>query len=190
MIEKLSDITASQLVDIFCGDYSPLIGRHEIVSDDKAEEVAHHIMLEYHKIANPTQVKSFISTSAKSEKSRCALVVYKICDDLIKLGHYDKVREVMASAKINTSSMSDSRLKSEVTYRYKRAESDIEREESEFEKQTPEQIRMNFDSQTAALMAHFHFQIDPTTMKATLYAQLVSRFNAEIKAQIAHSKKK
>ena len=96
----------------------------------------------------------------------------------------------MASAKINTSSMSDSRLKSEVTYRYKRAESDIEREESEFDKQTPEQIRMNFDSQTAALMARFHFQIDPTTMKATLYAQLVSRFNAEIKAQIAHSKKK
>lgn len=41
----------------------------------------------------------------------------------------DAFEECMASAKINTSLMSDSRLKSEVTYRYKRAESDIERED-------------------------------------------------------------
>lgn len=190
MIKKLSDITASQLVDIFCGDYSPLIGRHEVVSDDKVEEVAHNIILEYHKIANPTQVKSFVSTTAKSEKSRYALVVFKICDDLIKLGQYDKVREIMTSAKINTSSMSDSRLKSEVSYRYKRAESDIEREAGDAEKQTPEQIRLNFDSQTAALMSHFRFQIDPSTMKATLYAQLVARFNAEVKAQMMQAKRK
>ena len=53
-----------------------------------------------------------------------------------------------------------------------------------------EKIRAQFDAQTAAIMAHFKFQIDPATIKATLYANLVARHNREIKAQMAALKKK
>lgn len=38
-------------------------------------------------------------------------------------------------------------------------------------------------------MAHFKFQIDPATIKATLYANLVARHNREIKALMAALRK-
>ncbi len=53
-----------------------------------------------------------------------------------------------------------------------------------------EKIRGHFDAQTATMMAHFKFQIDPDTIKATLYANLVARHNREIKAQMAAMRKK
>ena len=88
--------------------------------------------------------------------------------------------------------MSDQRINAEVTSRLERAKRIVAK--VEIKEPTKESdvsiIRKSFDEQTAALMAHFKFQIDISTMKANLYAHLVSRFNREIKAQQAAMKKK
>lgn len=88
--------------------------------------------------------------------------------------------------------MNDQRVTAEIKSRLERAKSTIEKIENESKKDKPGSInfRRVFDTQTAMLMAHFKFQIDTSTMKATVYAHLVDQHNREVKAMRAALKKK
>lgn len=194
MIEKLEQLTVSQFVDLVCGDTSVLIGKHEVVSPEELAKATRSIVFEYKEIADSAGVRSFIRASGDYIKAKMALSLYAICKNILLLDEYDRVREILESTGLKSAKrFSDKRVAAEITSRYERAKADIAKiEESKKNDEEPELsvVRSEFDAQTAALMAYFKFQIDPDTMKATVYAHLVARHIREIKAKLSATRKK
>ena len=98
----------------------------------------------------------------------------------------------MGQLGIGVAKMSNERLTAEIKSQLARARQAEARakENSHDPDSDAAEIRRSFDEQTAALIAFFKFQIDTDTMKATIYALLVARYNREIKAQLAAMNKK
>lgn len=186
MIERLEQLTMSQFVDMVSGNTDVLRGKHEIVAPDKLARAMRDIVMEYKEIADPTGAHEYLAKSENLAKARIALSVYSMCDNLVSMGQRDRAREVLNECGINTSPMDEQRLMAEIKSRMARAKRTISELEKEDETgEDSEDIRRSFDEQTGAMMSHYKFQIDVATIKATIYAHLVARFNREVKAQIA-----
>lgn len=192
MIDKLEQLTVSQFVDLICGNTGVLCGKREIPNPAKVSEVTRNIVFEYRMIADESGAKSYLSYTEELIKAKMEVAIYTMCGNLVELGAHERVREIMVELGINAESMSDQRITAEVKYRLGRAKKSVEGIEKEAESEDAKKIdiRTEFDSQTAQLMAYYKFQIDTSTMKATVYAHLVARYNREIKAQLAAMKKK
>lgn len=191
MITKLEELTTAQFIDILCGNTDILHSKIEIVSKPKLSEVIHSIVFEYRSIVDESGTKGFISRMGRLTKAKAMIVVFKMCHNLMELKQSNQVREIMNECGIMTTTMSDSRLMTEVTSRLERVKKEVVKlEEKDDDPPEVTDIRKSFDEQTAALMAHYKFQIDTSTMRATLYAHFVARFNREIKAQMEALKKK
>lgn len=190
MIERLDQLTVAQFIDLLCGDTSVITSKH-FVKPDKVSTIVRNIIFEYKTISDKSGASTYLSETEDLVKARMQLSLYSICSSLIALREYDRVREVLDAAGINAATMSDRRLEIEVKSRLARAKSDLEKIATENEGNESEiDIRREFDSQTASLMAHFKFQIDIQTMKASLYAHLIARCKNELKAQAAALKKR
>lgn len=190
MITKLEELTTAQFIDLVSGNTDVLHPKREIVSDAKLSEAVQTIVFEYRSIVDESGTKGFINRMGMLTKSKTLIVIFKMCRNLLELKQYQQVREIMNECGIRTTSMSDSRLVAEVNSRLERANKEVERLVGKEDVPEITDIRKSFDEQTAAMMAHYKFQIDTSTMKATLYAHLVARFNREIKAQMEALKRK
>lgn len=193
MIERLEQLTMSQFIDMVSGNTDVLRDRLEIMApaSDKLARAMRDIVMEYKEIADPTGAHEFLAKSEDLAKAKIELSVYSLCDNLVSMGQHDRAREVLNECGINASSMSEQRLVAEIKSRMARAKRTIHELEIEVEEgEASEDIRRSFDEQTAAMMSHYKFQIDISTIKATIYAHLVARFNREVKAQIAAMKAK
>lgn len=192
MIERLEQLTVSQFVDLVCGDTSVLIGKREVVNEAVLVVAMRNIVFEYKEIVDKAGVSSYLSTIEELIKAKMSVVVFQMCRNLVSLNEHDRAREVLIEYGINANSMNDQRVTAEIKSRLERAKSTIEKIENESKKDKPGSInfRRVFDTQTAMLMAHFKFQIDTSTMKATVYAHLVDQHNREVKVMRAALKKK
>lgn len=192
MITRLSELSMAQFIDLSCGDTSVLLKKHSVVSPSKLKEAMMHIVFEYRCIVDEAGAKSYLTFSNNLVKAKMSVTLFKMCHNLIVIGELERVREVMNVYGINASSMSDQRVTAEVKSRLERAKSTVVKLEKETETANIElsELRSSFDAQTAALMAYFKFQIDISTIKASLYAHLVARYNREVKAQLSAMKKK
>ncbi len=190
MIEKLEQLTVSQFVDLICGDASVLIDK-EVVPHEKVVIAMRDIVFEYKTIADNAGVKSYLSFVDELLKTKLSLIIFSICSTLATFKEFGKIKEIMEEYGMSVGTMNQERLQAEIVSRLERAKSDISKLEKEgnVESVDASRIRSDFDAQTAALMAHFKFQIDITTMKATIYAHLVARYNREIKAMIKATKR-
>lgn len=193
MKKTLAELTAAQFVDLVCGDTSILLGKHEVPNQIALATTTRNIVIEYKSIADPGAMRAFLTHTEVSLKAQISLIVFSMCNTLIALDAIDKVKEILSEYGLSVSNMDKKRLAKEVNRHLARAKLDYERLESESSSDKmpdPSDIRRSFDKQTATMMAHFKFQIDTTMMQATLYAHLVERFSAEIKAQKDASRKK
>lgn len=192
MIEKLEQLSIGQFIDLLCGDTSILTSKREIVSEAKVTNAIRNIVFEYKEIADIAGVRNYLSLMDEMIKAKISSTLFSMCNNLVDLGEHDRAREVMIVYGINAKTMNDQRVAAEIKSRLERAKSTIARieEESNSDKKEESDIRRMFDEQTASMMAYFKFQIDTTTMKATVYAHLVARHNREIKAQLAAMNKK
>lgn len=194
MKERLEELTVSQFVALVCGDTSVLLRKNEVVAPDKLAKVTRNIVYEYKEIADTAGVRTYVRSSGDYIKAKMAVSLYSICKNMINLGEYDRVREVLAETGLKSAKrLSDKRVAAEVTSRYERAKAEIVKaDEARKNEEVPElsKVRSEFDAQTAALMAYFKFQIDTSTMKATVYAHLVARHIREIKAKLAAAQRK
>ncbi len=191
MIERLEQLTMAQFIDLVCGELNVLRDKHEVVPESRLTVALRNIVFEYRKIADKPGAESYLSFIDDYVKAKMEVVIFTMCHNLITLNEHGRVREVMIEYGINASSMPDQRVAAEVTSRLERAKSTVGKLEKESTTENVElsAIRSSFDEQTAAMMAHFKFQIDTSTMKATQYAHLVARHNREIKAQLNAMKK-
>lgn len=192
MIQKLEQLTLSQFVDLVTGDTKILCRKGEIPNPAKLAVVVRDIVMEYRAIADPGGVETYLTHIEEWIKAKINVIVLTMCRNLAELKQYDRAREVLDSLGVPCASWNERRMDGEITARLGKARRALDDLEAESEKMAGERenIRAMFDTQTAELMAHFKFQIDPGTIKATLYANLVARHNREIKAQLAAMRKK
>lgn len=191
MKTKLDQLTMAQFIELSCGDTSMLVCGREIVSPTKLAKTTHKIICEYRELSDESGFNLYIRNIKEMLRIKTDLVIYSLCNAILQIGADDNVRQILECHGINVGSMSDQRLKAEVKSRLERAKNGVKKFEEDDENAPDiKDIRKSFDEQTAAMIAHYKFQIDTTTMKATLYAHLVARFNREVKAQMAALKKK
>ena len=188
MKTRLEQLTIAQFADLLSGEQEVLLEVGEKAPKESLEAATRDIVIEYRAIADPTGLNAYVSHMEAVIKAKMSLVIFKVCDNLIKLGQYTRVVEVLRDYGVDASGWSEARISGTVQAKLMKAE----REMKELTEETGLEIidpRKQFDSMTAALMAHFRFQIDPATIKATLYANLVARYTREVKAQVAAAKK-
>lgn len=191
MIETLEQLTVAQFIELVCGNINVLAEKNEKISEEKATGIIHNIAFEYKQIADPAGAKSYISKAEELVKAKIEVALFSICNNLVRMNEYGRARDVINEYAIKATSMDDRRIAMEIKSRMERAEKTISRIEDENNRDRESlNIRRMFDEQTAALMAYFRFQIDITSMKATVYAHLIARHNREIKAKIAAVKKR
>ena len=184
MKEKLEQLTLAHFVDLLCGNMSVILTDKEDIDSDSIAIATRNIVLEYRAIADPGGTNSYFKYVEDWIKTKISIIIFTMCDNLAALKQYDRVREILDVYGISTSGWSDTRIEGTIKVKLSKAQRELEEIESETEKAVAERenIRSQFDTQTASLMAHFKFQIDPATIKATLYANLVARYNREVKA--------
>lgn len=192
MKENLEQLTLSQFVDLVCGDTSVLLTNHEVGNPNKLAVATRNIVLEYRSIADPGGTSSYFKHVEDWIKAKMNVIIFTMCNNLASLKQYGRAREVLVEYGMPASGWTDGRVDGTIQAKLAQSQRELEEIEVENEKVIAERekIRAQFDAQTAAIMAHFRFQIDPATIKATLYANLVARHNREVKAQMAALKKK
>lgn len=187
MKETLDQLTIGQFIDLLCGEVDVILSRHEIVGAERKAIVVRNLILEYKQIADKAGANQYLSTLEEMARARIEVAFFEMCFNLVKLNEPERTREAMMIYGIHAQTMSSQRIEAEAKSRLARAKgriADIQNVQ-EVEPPTSEYIRRQFDEQTAAMIAHFKFQIDTTTMKATVYAHLVARQNRDIKSQLA-----
>lgn len=192
MIERLDQLTIKEFVDLICGDTGVLVRKGEFVNPEKLAKAKRDIVFEYRMVTDKIGAASDLSVAEKMVKASISAVVFGICHNLTALKEFRLVRSILHEYGVGTESMDDARITAEVKSRYERAKMDIDKSKQEMGKHESYNgnIRDDFDAQTAALMAHFKFQIDTAAMKASVYAHLVARYHQEVKAMLDAAKKR
>lgn len=185
MKTRLDQLTMAEFIELLCGNTSVVMGKHEFPDPKRLERNVRDLILRYQEISDPAGFKIYLSDEEAEVKARMEVVIYTICHGLLAQQKYDEIREIMEECGINAGRMNEQRLSAEVESRLERAKSALAKIEAEKEdkKEAEVDIRAEFDKRTALMMSHFKFQIDTSTMKASVYASLVARLHAEIKAQ-------
>lgn len=190
MKEHLDDLTIAEFVTLISGDTSVLVAKGEKVSFARIAKVTRDIVFEYREITDSKGLKTYISDLTDMTQARFEEIVFASCVMLIDVGLTDEAKTILADYGIATSGMTESRLKAFVLSRLNKARNTGKKIIEEYGSSVKEgNIKREFDEMTATLMAHFKFQIDMATMKATIYGHLICRFRAEIKAQAEALKK-
>lgn len=192
MKQKLEELTIGQFVDLICGDASVLLGRHEIASPQRQAAAIRDIVFEYREFSDRAGAQSYLSNIEELIRNKVRMSIFSECLELVRIKKYETARNIMVQLGIGVAKMSNERLTAEIKSQLARARQAEARakENSHNPDGDAAEIRRSFDEQTAALIAFFKFQIDTETMKATIYALLVARYNREIKAQLAAMNKK
>lgn len=192
MIERLEELTMGQFIDLICGKTNVLADKEDNITAVKSAIALRNIVMQYREIADPGGSKNYIATVDEYVKAKMSAVIFAMCDSMIKLDAYGNAREVLLEYGIRADRMDNKRLAAEIKSRLNKAKktiSEIENDNSADNVKASD-IRAQFDKQTAAIMAYFKFQIDLDSMKATIFAHLVARYNREIKIQLASIQKK
>lgn len=184
MKERLEQLTLSQFVDLVCGDTSVLVGEHEVADPNKLAIAIRNIVLEYRAIADPGGTGSYFKHVEDWIKAKINVIIFTMCQNLVTLQQFSRVRSILEDYGLPASDWSKKRIAGTIQAKLEQSQRELNDLEVENESlnNEREKIRSQFDAQTASLMAHFKFQIDPETIKATLYANLVARHNREINA--------
>lgn len=183
MKTRLDQLTAAQFIDLVCGDKDVLLGRHEIVSPYSVTIAMRNIVMEYRAIADPGGNASYLRRVDTIIRVRLDMALYSMCDNLLLFKQHEKAREILKAVGLSADGWNDKRIESEVHIRLqksKRAFAEIDEDKDAAEDK--EDIRNTFNIMIAAMMAHFKFQIDVTTIMAPVFAHLAARYHSEIKA--------
>lgn len=188
MNNDFNSLTLSEFIDLVCR-YHDNIQTYSLSQDDIGR--MRTVLLEYQEIASPGSITSLLFSNERVMKSRIVHNVMNICRYLYTCGLIEQVKTILIEYEPSASTWSKSRIEGEIELRVQRALREIEEAMLEKNDSTLDSnsIRRQFYQQIACIMAHFKFQIEPTTMKASLYANLVAQYSREMKLMKASMKK-
>ena len=156
MKEKLEQLTLSNFVDLISGDTSVLLERHESSNIDELTIATRNIVLEYRSIADPGGTNAYFRHVEDWIKARMSVIIFTMCNNLTALKQYANAREVLEAYGLPASGWAETRIEGTIQAKLAQAQRELDDMEAENEKMITERenIRAQFDSQTAALMAH------------------------------------
>lgn len=184
MKTRLDELTTAEFIDLVCGNNNVLLGRHEIANPSKVAIAMRNIVMEYRSIADPGGNASYLRHVDGIIKARVAVTVYSMCRNLVMLERFDKAKEVLVAAGLPADDWADKRVSMEVHVQLQKSKRALAELDEDVEEVAEEQenIRNSFNGMIAAMMANFKFQIDVSTMMAPVFAHLVARYHADMKA--------
>lgn len=186
MITRLNQLTLAKFVDLVCGDKDVLCcGEDENDHPTLVATAIRNIIMEYRVITDPGGTEASFRQLEEWIKAKIKVILFTMCANLVELGQYARVRVILSEYGFSVSKWTDNRVSGTVQAELAKAQRKVDELEAESKEadEDREKIRSRFDEQTAAIMAHFKFQIDPATINATLYANLVALCRREINAR-------
>jgi len=174
MIERLDQLTLADLIEVSCGN-TDMLGYEDKVAGINA---ANRIIMEYMSIAQPQAAKMRLTEGEEIAKLRMREKCLKICQLLCDLGRPERVKDVLLELGVSEEFLKDGHaievrcqaMLDEVRYEIKRAEEGKEKEQKET---SPEKTRKAWYSEIAFVMSMLKTSIDPATLNAAIYANLV-----------------
>lgn len=181
MIERLDQLTLQNLIDLSCGDRSVLLVGDEKPDEADIMERAGKILDEYKSMASPNQAKMDMIEAEEMTKFRMKEKCLRICMALCSQMRPDMARDVLleldvSAHLIDTDDKVRTRCKAmldEVVYEIKRHE-ELSQEKVTKKVTRMQDIRKSWYSEIAFVMSMLKMSIDPATVNAAIYANLVN----------------
>lgn len=189
MIERLDQLTLQNLIDLSCGDRSVLLVGDEKPDEADIMERAGKILDEYKSMASPNQAKMDMIEAERMTKFRMKEKCLRICMALCSQDRPDMARDVLFELDvsphlIDTDAKVRTRCKAmidEVVYEIKRHE-ELSQEKVTKKVTRMQDIRKSWFSEIAFVMSMLKTSIDPATLNAAIYANLVHSASERSKA--------
>lgn len=184
MKTRLDQLTTAEFIELVCGNSEVLLGKRETVRPYTLAIALRNIVMEYRSIADPGGNASYFQRINSLIKARLSVAIYAYGQMLVDMQLFEDARDLLISAGHPATGWNLKRIKSEVHIQLQKSRRIMDEPENDEKEnqEDKEHIRDSFNSMIAAMMAHFKFQIDIATMMAPVFAHLVERYHAEIKA--------
>lgn len=180
MKTRLDQLTLRELIELSCGDSSVLLDNGETPSEQVKLECARQILSEYKELASPNQAKKDMIEAEELTKLRMKDKCLRICLALCTQERTDMARDVLLELDVNpnlidTDEKVQPRCKAmlaDVEYEIKRIE-ELNEEDASKKVAKPEDARKTWYSEIAFVMSMLKMSIDPASVNAAIYANLV-----------------
>ena len=181
MKTRLDQLMLRDLIELSCGDTSVLLEDGETPSNDVLNVCARQILAEYKEIASPRQAKKDMIEAEEVTKLRMKEKCLRICLALCSQMRPDMARDVLLELDVNPSLIDTDEkvlprckaMLADVEYEIKRINELNEGEGSKKETK-PDAARKTWYSEIAFVMSMLKMSIDPATVNAAIYANLVN----------------
>ena len=180
MKTRLDQLTLRELIELSCGDSSVLLDNGETPSEHVKLACARQILTEYKELASPNQAKKDMIEAEELTKLRMKDKCLRICLALCSQERPDMARDVLLELDvkpnlIDTDEKVQPRCKAmlaDVEYEIKRIE-ELNEEDASKKVAKPEDARKTWYSEIAFVMSMLKMSIDPASVNAAIYANLV-----------------
>lgn len=189
MKTRLDQLTLRDLIELSCGDSSVLLDNEESITDSVLNTCARQILAEYKELASPSQAKIDMLEAEELLKLRMKEKCLRLCFALCSQDRPDMARDVLLELDvsphlIDTDEKVKTRCKAmidEVVYEIKRHEELSQEKVTKIVTKTQD-IRKSWYSEIAFVMSMLKTSIDPATLNAAIYANLVHSASERSKA--------
>ena len=180
MKTRLDQLTLRDLIELSCGDSSVLLDKGDTPSEQVKLDCARQILSEYKELASPNQAKKDMIEAEELTKLRMKDKCLRICLALCSQERTDMARDVLIELDvkpnlIDTDEKVQPRCKAmlaDVEYEIKRIE-ELNEEDASKKVAKPEDARKTWYSEIAFVMSMLKMSIDPASVNAAIYANLV-----------------
>ena len=180
MKTRLEQLTLRDLIEWSCGDSSVLLDKGDTPSEQVKLDCARQILSEYKELASPNQEKKDMIEEEELTKLRMKDKCLRICLALCSQERPDMARDVLLELDvkpnlIDTDEKVQPRCKAmlaDVEYEIKRIE-ELNEEDASKKVAKPEDARKTWYSEIAFVMSMLKMSIDPASVNAAIYANLV-----------------
>lgn len=181
MKTRLDQFTLSEFVELLAGDIS-VLSAGSLVKPKETAAAARDVINEYARIVYPGGNSAYLTHFENNLKTQSGHTLWAICKMLVGLNEFDGARIILGEYGFDADKWDNKRIEREVNVAYARSKRDMDESAADNDEDVDiGEVRNHFDQQTALLMAHYKFQIDPMTIRASIYANLVARYQHEIK---------
>ena len=180
MKTRLDQLTLRELIELSCGDSSVLLDKGETPSEQVKLECARQILSEYKELASPNQAKKDMIEAEELTKLRMKDKCLRICLALCIQERTDMARDVLLELDVKPTLIDNDEkvqprckaMLADVEYEIKRIE-ELNEEDASKKVANPEDARKTWYSEIAFVMSMLKMSIDPASVNAAIYANLV-----------------
>ena len=189
MKTRLDQLMLRDLIELSCGDSTVLLDKEESITDSVLNTCARQILAEYKEIASPTKAKMDMMEAEEITKLRMKEKCLRICLALCTQLRFDLARDVMLELDVNPDIIKEDErvltyckaMLDDTVYEIKRL-NELNEEKKEQKISSPSELRKSWYGEIAFVMSMLKMSIDPATVNAAIYANLVHSASERSKA--------